>query len=69
MLLHVQTHEYEVGDSHDPLTVAVKQMNGQDTILGHVSQRISVSCNAFMRHGGITQCTAKVQHRFYPEWT
>ena len=37
----------EIGNSHDPLAVAVvKQMDGLDTIVGHVSQRISASCNA-----------------------
>ena len=38
-----------VGTSHDPLTVAViKQI---DTIVGHVFERISASCNAFIHRG------------------
>ena len=32
----------EIGNSHDPLAVAVlKQIDGHNTIVGHVSQRIS----------------------------
>lgn len=55
----------EVGNSHDPLAVAVlKQMDGHDTIVGHISRRISVSCNAFIRRGDIIQCTVIGSRRY-----
>ena len=39
----------KVGNSHDPITVAViEQIDKHDTIVGHVSRRISASCNAFI---------------------
>ena len=48
--LHCQ---HEVGNLHNPLSVAViKQIDGADTIVGHVPQRISALCNAFVRQGG-----------------
>ena len=55
----------EVGNSHDPLAVAVlKQMDGHDTIVGHVPRRISASCNAFIRRGGTIQCTVIGSRRY-----
>ena len=37
----------EVGNSHDPLSVAViKQIHEEDTIIGHIPRRISALCNA-----------------------
>ena len=55
----------EIGNSHDPLAVAVvKQMDGLDTIVGHVSRRISASCNAFIRRRGIIQCTVTGSRRY-----
>ena len=40
----------EVGNSHDPLSVAIiKQIDGEDTIVGQVPRRISALCNAFIR--------------------
>ena len=36
----------EVGNSQDPLTV-----QEHDTIVGHISRRISASCNAFIHRG------------------
>ena len=42
----------EVGNSHDALAVAViEQIDKHDTIVGHVSRRISASCNVFIRSG------------------
>ena len=41
----------EVGNLHDPLTVAViEQIDKHNTIVGHVS-RISASCNVFIHRG------------------
>ena len=55
----------EVGNSHDTLAVAVlKRLDGHDTIIGHVSRRISGSCNAFIRRGGIIQCTVIGSRRY-----
>ena len=54
----------EVGNSHDPLAVAtLKQIDGRDTIVGHVSRRISASCTAFIRRGGAIQCTVTGHRR------
>ena len=40
----------KVGNSHDPLSVAViKQIDGKDTIVGHVLRRISALCNSLIR--------------------
>jgi len=55
----------EIGNSHDPLVVAVvKQLDERNTIVGHVSQRISASCTAFIRRGGIIQCTVTGSRRY-----
>ena len=55
----------QIGNSHDPLAVAVlKRIDGHNTIIGHVSQRISASCSAFIRRGGIIQCTVIGNRRY-----
>lgn len=55
----------EIRNRHNPLAVAViKQMDGHDTIVGHVSCRISAPCNAFIWHGGIIQCTVTGNRRY-----
>ena len=55
----------EVGNSHDPLSVAViKQIHGEDTNVGHVPRRISALCNAFIRRGGIIRCIVDGSRRF-----
>ena len=59
----------EIGNRHDPLAMAVvKQMDDHDTIVGHVSHRISASCNAFIRRGGIIQCTVTRNRRYNVVW-
>ena len=43
----------EVGNSHDPMSVAVKKLiDGENTIVGHVPRRISPLCSVFIRRGG-----------------
>ena len=55
----------EVGNSHDPLSVAViKRIDGEDTIVGHVPRRISALCNAFIRRGGTIQCIVDGSRRY-----
>ena len=55
----------EVGNSHDPLSVAViKQIHEEDTIIGHIPRRISALCNAFIRRGGTIQCTVDGSRRY-----
>ena len=45
-------YQRKVGNSHDPLIVVViKQIDKHNTIVGHISRRISASCNAFVRRG------------------
>ena len=41
--------QHEIGNRHDPLAVAIlKEIDGHDTIVGHVSSKITASCNAFI---------------------
>ena len=41
--------EHEVGNSHDPLSVAVKKtISDESTIFGYVSRRISPLCSIFL---------------------
>ena len=55
----------KVGNSHDPLSVAImKQIDGEDIIVGHVRRRISALCNAFIRRGGTIQCTVDGSRRY-----
>ena len=42
----------------------LKQIDGHDTIVGHISQRISASCSAFIRRGGIIQSTITGSRRY-----
>ena len=54
----------EFGNRHDPLAVAMlKQIDGHNTIVGHVSRKIATSCNAFIRHGDIIECTVTGNRR------
>ena len=47
------TCERKVGNSHDPLAVAVKKLiDGNNTIVGYVLRRISPLCSVFIRRGG-----------------
>jgi len=51
------TCEREVGNSHDPLAVAVKKLiDGNNTIVGHVPRHISPLCSVFIRRGGSITC-------------
>lgn len=55
----------EVGNSYDPLSVAViKQIEGEDTIVGHVPRRISALSNAFIRRGGTILCIIDGSRRY-----
>ena len=55
----------KVGNSHDPLSVAViKRIDGEDTIVGHVPRRISALCNSFIRRGGTIQCIVDGSRRY-----
>ena len=42
----------------------IKQRGKYNTIVGHVSRRISASCNAFIRRGGIIQCAVIGSRRY-----
>ena len=55
----------EVGNSHDPLAVATLK---HDTMVGHVSRRIS-ACTAFIRCGGTIQCTVTGHRRYNVDLT
>ena len=49
--------EREIGNSSDPLAVAVmKRLDGEDKIVGHLPRRISPLCSAFIRRGGTIKC-------------
>ena len=49
--------EHEVGNSHDPMSVAIKkQIDGESTIVRHVSRGISPLCSVFIRRGGSITC-------------
>ena len=48
----IEVSQRKVGNSHDPLAVAViEQIDEHDTIVRRVSKRISASCNAFICRG------------------
>ena len=58
----------EIGNRYDPLAVAMlKQIDGHDTIVGHVSRKRAASCNAFSRRGGIIECTVTSNRRYNVE--
>ena len=58
----------EIGNRYDPFAVAIlKQKDGHDTIVGHVSRKIAASCNAFIRRGGIIECTVTGNRRYNVE--
>ena len=51
------TCECEVGNSHDPLAVAIKKLiDGSNMIVGHVPRRISPLCSVFIRRSGSITC-------------
>ena len=55
----------EVGNSHDALSVAVlKEIGGENTIIGHVPRRISGLCNIFIRRGGSILCIVDGGRRY-----
>ena len=55
----------EIENRHDPLAVAMlKQIDGHDTIVGHVSRKIAASCNAFIGHGVIIECIVTGNRRY-----
>ena len=57
--------EREVGNSHDPMSVAVKKLiDGESTIVGHVPRRISPLCSAFIRKGGSITCIVDGPRRY-----
>ena len=59
------TCEREVGNSHDPLSVAVKKViDGRNTIVGHVPRRISPLCSVFIRRGGSIMCIVDGPRRY-----
>ena len=57
--------EREVGNSHDPLAVAIKKLiDGSNTIVGHVPRRISPLCSVFIRRGGSITCIVDGPRRY-----
>ena len=61
------TCEREIGNSSDPLAVAVmKRLHGEDNVVGHLPRRISPLCSAFLRRGGTIKCIVD-GHRRYSE--
>jgi len=57
--------EREVGNSHDPMSVAVKKLiDGENTIVGHVPRRISPLCSVFIRRGGSITCIVDGPRRY-----
>ena len=59
------TCEREVGNSNDPLSVAVKKlMDGNNTIVGHIPRRISPLCSVFIRRGGSITCIVDGPRRY-----
>jgi len=59
------TCEREVGNSHDPLAVAIKKLiDGSNTIVGHVPRCISPLCSVFIRRGGSIVCIVDGPRRY-----
>ena len=59
------TCELEVGNSHDPLAVAIKKLiDGSNMIVGHVPKRISPLCSVFIRIGGSITCVVDCPRRY-----
>ena len=57
--------EREIGNSHDPMSVAVKkQIDGENTVVGHVPRRISPLCSVFIRRGGSITCIVNGPRRY-----
>ena len=51
------TCERKVGNSHDPLAIAIKKLtDGSNMIVGHVPRHISPLCSVFIRRGGSITC-------------
>jgi len=59
------TCEREVGNSHNPLAVAIKKLiDGSNTIVGHVPRHISPLCSVFIRRGGSIVCIVDGPRRY-----
>ena len=57
--------ERKVGNSHNPLAVAIKKLiDGSNTIVGHVPRRISPLCSVFIRRGGSITCVVDGPRRY-----
>ena len=57
--------EWEVGNPHDPLAVAVKKtIIGERKIVGHISRRILPLCSVFVRRGGNIKCAVSGPRRY-----
>ena len=62
---HIQRIGEEPGNPHDPLAVAfLQQIDGHDTIVGHVPQRTLASCCVFISSGDIIQSTITGSRRY-----
>ena len=51
----------EVGNSHDPMAVAVKKGSN---VVGHVPRKISAVCSIFLRRGGTINCRVAGHRRY-----
>ena len=57
--------EREVGNPHDTRAVAVKKVtDGNLTVVGHISQRISSICSILLRRGGTINYTVDRSRRY-----
>ena len=55
----------ELGNSHDPYAVAVKNFfAGEQKVVGHVPRRISAICSLFIRRGGDIRCQVTGDRRY-----
>ena len=55
----------EIGNSYDPMAVAVKkEIHGETITVGHTPKRISALCSIFIRRGGNIKCTVNGSRRY-----
>ena len=55
----------EVGNSHDPMAVAViKEIEGETKTVGHIPRRISALSSVFIRRGGTIRCIVNGNRRY-----
>ena len=55
----------EIGNSYDPMAVAVKkEIHGETITVGHILKRISALCSIFIRRGGNIKCTVNGSRRY-----